>query len=135
VLKQRLNHLPWQQIKRFGVVGVVSTLAHVVGALFAIESVGLSPVIGSLVGFSLSFVVSYLGNALWTFKAETAMDKTQFARYAVLAGSGFIFNSLIMAGVTEGFGLSHRIGLGVIVFTWPSISFLINRYWIFKDHQ
>lgn len=58
------------QLFRFGVVGVVSSLGHLVLYLAQVELLDVQPHYANGVAYVLMLSVTYLGNHKWTFERE-----------------------------------------------------------------
>ena len=129
-----LASLP-RQGTRFAIVGLLTTATHVVIAIILIELVEWHPVPGNLVGFLASFVVAYLSNALWTFRAYSELNWRSFSKYAGLAVFGLFYNASIMALVVNVLQQPYFWGLAAIILSWPLISFLGIRHWVFGSQK
>lgn len=119
------------EASRFVVVGILNTAVHVTMAVALIELAGYHPVPGNLLAFLAALIVGYAGNALWTFRGRSGVDGLTFGRYILVALSGVVYNAAVMALAVEVFRLGYQVGLAAIIMSWPAMSFLIMRYWVF----
>lgn len=125
---------PFQQVFRFGVVGVSATIVHFVVALVMNEQFGVSPLWSNLIAFACAWPVSYLGNYFWTFDTDSNHGKS-ILRFAIAAICGLLLSQLIVWVVAEYMGYSLRIALIPALMLVPVFSFVMSRYWVFPaDH-
>ncbi len=120
----------------YGIVGLLSAATHFLAALYAIDILLLSPIVGNLGAFVFGALVSYLGNTFWTFGHRRGITffsgQQRFTRYLLLAVCGFVYNAIGMLLLTKWTAFSPAICIFLIVVSWPAISFLLCRYWIFR---
>ncbi|WP_180996041.1 GtrA family protein [Tabrizicola aquatica] len=122
------------QILRFGGVGGVATLAHVLAALAAGLVLQLSPQQANLAGFLTAVLVSYFGHANYTFQAGRGASG-QFLRFAVVALAGYAASSLTVALVTQALGLPFGLAMAAVAVVVPASSFLAMRSWVFAGRE
>jgi len=116
---------------RFGLVGGLSTLVHVI-AFFVFERVfGWGPTPSTTAAFMIAVGVSYVLHRSWTFQAE-GLHTRHFPRFAFIALTGLGINVGVMHLTTEVLELSSLLGLAIVVTVVPAVSFLGNRYWGFR---
>jgi putative flippase GtrA len=115
----------------FAVFGLIASGVHILTALSA-ASFGLAPLVANIVGYSCAVSVSYLGNALLTFRTG-AFRRAQFVRFLAVSLSAFCLNqSIVFLGV-------HRLGrpfpqaLVVAVVVAAGFSFLLSKFWAFRN--
>ena len=119
------------QLARFGGVGVLATIVHILVALVARNAVELAPLLANFVGFGVAFVVSYNGHARFTFGAsETPFP--QFLRFLFVALFGLAVSTGTVWLIDIQLGLSFSfamISVGVLV---PAATFVALRFWVFN---
>ena len=119
------------EVARFATVGVLATLVHsvVTALVFVVTDMAL---LANLSGFLIAFLVSATGHVLWTFP-NTANRRTAVTRFFVVAAFGFtVSNGLLIAGSSlwpEATPLALAVAVGIV----PIISFLLSRFWAFRD--
>jgi len=133
------------QLSKFVLVGALNTFVDL-GVLnllmfFSGVSVGLLYSVFKAFSFFCSVVNSYFWNKFWTYeKKDTAVGVKEFAKFALVAGTGFVINvsiaSLIVNLVGPQFGISAKLwaNIGAIiaticVFMW---NFLGYKLIVFK---
>ena len=119
------------QVLRFAGIGICATLVHVTVALAVGTALNLSPMSANLAGFTLAFVVSYLGHIKFTFRVATP-NTSHLRRFLVLSALSLVLSSAITAIATaQGATLTQAmICVGLIV---PAVSFIGARFWAFSD--
>ena len=120
------------QAIRFGAVGGVATLSHVLIAIFAELALQLDPQMANFVGFLTAVLVSYFGHAGYTFQSGPGSSK-QFLRFALVAAAGYAASSLTVALVTQYLGLPFALAMALVVAVVPVASFLAMRFWVFQS--
>jgi putative flippase GtrA len=122
----------FRQLIRFGSVGGFATLAHISIGLTVQRAFSVSPQEANLVGFLVGVVVSYLGNAYFTFAVHPKSVR-QMLRFALLSLVGLAASSatvwLIATHLELGF-VAAMVAVGVIV---PPLTFLAMRLWVFDS--
>ena len=120
----------FRQLIRFGGIGGMATLVHVVVAMVMHESFGTSPLNANFAGFASALLLSYVGHAHLTF-GTSINEGSQFIRFVfvglIALGSSsslvWILNSTL--GVNFGFAM---VAVAVLV---PVLSFFALRFWVF----
>lgn len=127
------------QYVRFGVVGLVATAVHVGFFVLLIEWLTVRPLSANVVAFCIAVLVSYLGNFHWTFRADAqTLDKDDcrqpiiFLKFAVVAVTGLLLNTLAVYMVMEVLQLPYGYALIVMVGLVPIVVFLLNKFWAFR---
>ena len=127
---------PWAwQFLRFGSVGALATLIHVVAYAGFIETVGVTPVTANVLAFSIAVAVSFAGHASWTFRHEYRQSgrgtHVLFARFAISAVLGLLLNTLFVFVLVTWLGLAYGWAIPGFVFITPLVLFIVNRLWVF----
>ena len=119
------RELPW-----FAVIGVAASVTHVIVALSAARWLGMAPLTANTVAFCVALCVSYLGNAVVTFRVEPWRLRA-FLKFCVLAVAGFILNQAIVYGLTVRLGWPFWASLLVVVALVPPATFVLSKVWAF----
>ena len=129
---QAMRHL--LQYLRFGSVGLVATVVHVLAFVTLIELAATSPLLANLLAFALAVLVSFGGHRRWTFRPEAAgprHPKAALLKFILVALLGLTLNSLAVYLITELLDLSYRYALLVMIGIVPLIVFLLSKHWVF----
>jgi putative flippase GtrA len=119
------------QLIRFGGVGGLATLAHVVVALAARQSLPVTDQQANIIGFLAAVSLSYIGHARVTFRAPVG-SVDQVLRFAVLSLLGLATSSLTVWIVTAGLGLGFGVAMAAVAVLVPAATFLAMRFWVFR---
>ena len=120
-----------KQALRFGLVGIVATLVHVVTVLVMHYLAGFSTLWANAIAFLTAWTVSYIGNWLWTFEAPTAHSHSA-PRYFFVGIAGFALNQVIVEITTNWWAWPMWLALVPVVMVVPLVSFLASRYWAYR---
>ncbi len=118
------------QLLRFGIVGGLATLVHVLAALSARAAFGLTEQKANLIGFCVAVLVSYIGHMRFTFDIRGG-SRAQFLRFVVMSGLSLAISSGLVWLVTAQLGFSFTVAMGAVVVLVPAASYLAMRLWVF----
>ena len=119
-----------KQLVRFGGVGGLATVVHVLVALTMQRAFSIPPQGANLVGFSAAVLLSYLGHARFTFGVD-AKSAPQFLRFLFLSGLGLLTSSATVWLVTGWLGSSFTVAMILVAILVPAASFVAMRLWVF----
>lgn len=122
------------QLVRFGFVGGLATLVHVLAALSAKAAFDLPEQRANLVGFSVAVLVSYLGHMRFTFAIREG-SSTQFLRFVIMSGLSLAISSGAVWLMTIELGFSFAAAMGAVAVLVPGASFLAMRFWVFSTNS
>ena len=116
----------FQQIARFGVIGVLA-FAIDYGFLYAItEWLGIHYLISSVLSFSISVIFNYIASVLWVFDVKQETSKTRnFILFIVFSVIGLGINQLVMWLGVESLGLHYmlvKIFATAVVMVWNFVT-------------
>lgn len=117
------RQLPW-----FVVFGLAASATHLAVALAAAHWLGMAPLAANTLAFACALGVSYLGNAMVTFKVAP-WRAGAFARFCVLSVASFGLNQAIVYALTVRSGWPFWASLLVVLATVPPLTFLLARSW------
>ena len=118
-----------KQFLRFCVVGVASTSAYLIASTILLVGFDKSLIVANLGGFFAAAIISYLGNALWSF--ETTGEARSFLKFLVLCAVVFVTSVVISNWVTRT-GLPQYYGILLTAGIIPFISFGLQKLWVFQ---
>jgi putative flippase GtrA len=120
-----------RQFSRFGLIGVISTVVHVVVGLALNELAGMNAFWANLVAFCCALGVSYLGQTRLTFPESTA-DGPAFTRFVAVTIVGLTLNQVIVWVTTSFFGGPYRLALAIVVIAVPAVTVPLLKYWALR---
>lgn len=112
-------------------MGFFATLAYYVLGLFFVNLLKLPLLVGNTLAFLLSFVVSYIGQAHWTFKTNRSIGET-LPKFAMAQIFGFFLNSFIIDTLCRRFTIPYPLAMLVAIGIVPLVTFLLCKFWIFR---
>jgi len=121
----------FRQLLRFGLVGALATLVHMLIGATLIHS-GWPALGANPVSFVIAFVVSFMGHYGFSFSDQEADIVTSLKRFSIVACGGFIVNEALLAlliwsgAVPQIFALIFSTGAAAIG------SFFASRNWAFQ---
>lgn len=126
---------PWQyalghRLFRFGVVGGAATASYFLLGLLFVNLLSFPPLLGNALAYALSFIVSYLGQCLWTFEAKNGSHLKMLPRFAIAQGIGLVINSCIIV-ICMRLGLGYELSMLVAIFLVPVFVYLVCKFWVF----
>ncbi len=115
------------KIVRYGVVGGISTFIHFLFAFLYIYSINNSVFQSNIVGFLIAYVFSYLMQSKFVFEHKVNIEKA--VKYFIVQ-----FGALLMAiAMSNLFEYKSYIRTVIIVVLLPLITFVIHKFWTFKE--
>ena len=116
---------------RFGIVGGAASLTYYFCGLFFVNLLGLPVLAGNTLAFVISFAVSYLGQALWTFQGKGG-HRTMLPRFAATQGVALGFNSVLIWLLVRA-GISYAVAMWVAIAAVPVAVYFICKLWVFRS--
>lgn len=115
---------------RFSVVGVAATAAYIIVSMAMISFGAVNPVVGSVMGFCASFLISYFGHFRFTF-AATGGHRDYLLKFAVNSIAVLLFSTFMVWLVASVLRMDYRIAVGISAIVIPVFNYLVSRFWIF----
>lgn len=116
---------------RFALVGLAATLLHMSVVWTLIDRGSMLPLLANLLAFLTAFCVSFVGHYFWTF-GPTGDPARAMRRLFVIAGSAFLVNTIVLAGLLEAAWVVPEVAAVVAAAVVPLISYLASRLWGFR---
>ena len=121
------------QILRYIVNGVIATCVHYAVltlniTIFGIESAGLANIIAACFGITASFV----GNRYFVFPQSNGRLLMQSVKFIGFYGSIAVMHGLLLWVWTDIQGLDYRLGFLLATSIQVSLSFMGNKWLVFK---
>ena len=117
-----------QQITKYGMVGVISTLIHIGAASVFVRFVYESLVISNVAGFACAFCFSYVSQSRFVFASGLTWKKAlKFLLVQVIA----LILAIHVAQLAESVSIYAKIFM-VAVFL-PVCAFFVHKLWTFAD--
>lgn len=115
----------------FACVGIAATATHYSVAILLVELLGVSVLSANVVGYCGAVSVSYFGHSMLTFRVPSS--KARLIRYLVVSLSALILSQLLLAFLTAKQWFHYKINMGVVVTTVPVVSYLLSKFWVYRE--
>lgn len=120
-----------RQALRFGLIGSLATLLHLVTGALLIHS-GCSPLLANAVSFLIAFTVGFWGHANYSFADQNSDLTIAIKRFSVVALVGFLLNETLFAILLS---QTHLRPVHALILTTgfaALFTFLFSRNWAFR---
>jgi putative flippase GtrA len=128
----KYEHRYVQKVIAYGCVGIIGTIVHLSTLIILVETFNLDAVLSSSVGFTLTLLISFFLNKVYTFKIKSKKPSHLFLKYVLTSLFGLLLNISLMYVNTTILQLHYLIGHLAVVILIPIINFILNNYWTFK---
>jgi putative flippase GtrA len=118
------------RVVRFGLAGLVSTLAYFLLINALVLAAGMPPVAASVCAYLLSLGISYLLQSRFTFRVN-ADSVGQVARFVITSLAGLIVSWCVMAITIDVLTWPYFVGAVAICVLIPLVNFFVFRGWVF----
>jgi putative flippase GtrA len=120
------------QLLRYGIAGLgVTALSAGVYSACAVYG-HLAPMLANVVGYGCGLVAGYLVHSRWSFAGSREDEAATIARFVGATLFGFALNSFWVWLLTGVMHLPPLAPVPAMMGVTPVLSFLINRYWVFR---
>ncbi|MCA0041998.1 GtrA family protein [Celeribacter litoreus] len=119
------------QLLRFGFVGALATLVHMLIGATLIHS-GWPALASNPVSFLIAFVISFMGHYGFSFADQEKEMGTSLRRFIVVACSGFVVNETILGFLVWSSSLSQVSSLLLSTGVAAMVTFFASRNWAFR---
>lgn len=120
-----------QQMLRFGLIGVLATLVHMVIGFVLIQS-GWQPLNANMVAFCIAFLVSFVGHLGFSFADQNTSLFNALWRFFIVALAGFAVNETLLTILLSLGSLSDTTALFASTSCAAALTFLLSRTWAFR---
>lgn len=130
----RSNEL-YQQVLRFGIVGVLSAASEFGLLILLVEKFGLGYMQANFIAFCFVVIVNYIASRLWIFGAGSFSKGVEFISFFVVVLIGLGINQLSMYFWVESFAMDYRLAKILalaLVIIW---NFLAKKYFVFRRRK
>ncbi len=118
---------------RFLTVGVGAALLLFVLS-WLLVSLGLSPFVGSVTAYAISFVVAYSAQRSWTFGGKHD-HATAMPRYLALQVGCAVFSGLVSHVAATRFAMPPLSMSASATVAASAVSYVLSSVWVFRDDR
>lgn len=119
------------RIVRFAAVGMAATAVHLAVSLTLATGFGVPDQRANFLAFGTAFWFSFWGQYHWTFRSKASYRKT-LPRFLLVAVAGYSASAMVIEGLLEINAISREIRLSVAALAVPTITYLLNRFIVFR---
>jgi putative flippase GtrA len=116
---------------RFGLVGVMATVVHIVVVSFVLSETLLPTLLANTLAFLAATCISFTGNYIWTFQSP-GDPRRAMRRFLLISVSAFVANTLLLVTIIQAGWLSPLFATISSAAIIPLITFLASRLWGFQ---
>lgn len=120
-----------KQVLRFGMVGALATLVHIVIGATLIHS-GWPALWANAMAFLIAFVISFMGHFGFSFVEQASDLPTSLKRFGAVALGGFIFNETLLALLLHMSNVPPTLALILTTGLTATGTFILSRNWAFR---
>ncbi len=120
----------YQQVLRFGLVGVMATIVHMSCVIILVEQVSMPPLIANIFAYLLALNVSFWGHRHFTFNHRAPIRNT-LGRFLLVSGAGFAFNESLFFVFLHWFNHYYPVALMLTLTLTPLLTFVLGKLWVF----
>ncbi len=120
------------QFLRFGFVGAIATLVHMLIGAMLIHS-GWTALVANPISFLIAFVVSFMGHYGFSFSDQEKEMATSLKRFALVACAGFVVNETLLALLVWLTPLPQIASLIISTGAAAIVTFVSSRNWAFRQ--
>lgn len=124
----KIKHLFSHKIVRYVLVGGVSTLIHILIASLYIYFINDSVSQSNIIGFLVAYVFSYLVQSKLVFQHAVNLQKA--IKYFIVQ-FGALLLAIFLSEIFDSYNSYLRTL--IVVALLPFITFVIHRFWTFKE--
>ena len=132
--QQVLAHPASRQLIRYIIAGLfVTWLATSVYSALVLHHV--DPFLANAGSTLVGLMVGYAVHSRWSFKGgRNDGEALQLGRFLISAGIAFAINSFWIWLIVKQLGFPPLAATPLMMAATPILSFLLNRYWVFRAH-
>jgi putative flippase GtrA len=132
--QQVLAHPASRQLMRYIIAGLIVTwFAATVYSVLVLKHIG--PYLANVGSTATGLVTGYFIHSRWSFKGGRKDSETlQLGRFLIAAAIAFAINNFWIWLTVQQLGLPPLAPVPLMMAATPVLSFLLNRYWVFRAH-
>jgi len=117
---------------RFTAIGVASAAIYAVITFALIAGLGVSPILGSILGYCGAIPFSFLGHRQFSFRSDGRWT-IQALRFCLIHGLNIAVTGGSMAYATQTLGIAYYWGMLIASVLVPVANFLFMNLWVFRE--
>jgi len=126
------DYLPlFLQLFRFGVVGLTAAGIHFSTVVLLVQYLSIAPLVANIIGFIISFQMSYWGHRVWTFNATDILHRDAFPKLVLVQILNFIANEILFY-IFLSLHFPYQLALLIVLTVLPVFTFISSKLWVFR---
>lgn len=122
-----------RQLIRYAFAGLCITQFATFAYSAFVIFLGVDPLFANLLSTACGLGAGYLVHSRWSFATEAKDGEAwQVGRFVIASLFAFLVNTMWVWLTTKALHLSPLAPVPLMMLATPWISFLLNRYWVFK---
>jgi putative flippase GtrA len=122
-----------RQLIRYAIAGLGVTQFAACVYSAAVLCLGVDPLVANVISTSFGLAAGYLIHSRWSFGTRGESNEAwQVGRFVLASLFAFLINSIWVLLLTKVLRLPPLAPVPLMMLATPWISFLLNRYWVFK---
>jgi len=121
------------QLLRYGAIGLASNAA-LYAAYLLISWLGLGPKVAMSTVYCAGVLGTFVFNRRWAFSHDGAVSGA-LVRYAATYAGAYVFNMTAVLVLVDIVGLPHRWVVLALIFISAGITFLVQKFWVFRAER
>ena len=130
-IRQILELKSFKQLRRFLIIGGISTLISYSVFLASIHLLSLHYIFANILAFIISIIFSYNFNKRWSFEAAQ-QQRSHLLGYLTLYLTSLVVGTVILRTVVEFFGIIPEIAFIISLFFTTTMNFFGIKFLVFK---
>lgn len=133
-LRSLMAHPASRQLVRYIVAGLaVTQMAALIYSGLVLQ--GFSPYLANIGSTACGLLVGYTVHSRWSFRGgQGGRESLQLGRFLLASGIAFAINNFWIWLLVQQLHLPPLAPVPLMMAATPCLSFLLNRYWVFKAH-
>ncbi|MDB5693449.1 MAG: GtrA family protein [Alphaproteobacteria bacterium] len=132
-LRPLLESRGFAQLVRFAIGGLAVTLLSVLVYVGFAYGLRIHPLAANTLSYGAGLAAGYAVHSRWSFRGDRrGEDGTMVLRFLVASGFAFTLNSFWVWLTTIALHLSPLAPVPAMMFVTPLMSFVLNRWWVFR---
>jgi putative flippase GtrA len=122
----------FHRVPRFIAVGCTAAAVHFGVVLLLVSHGVAAPLLANVAGWSLAFIVSFLGQWRFTFRAQAAPMGQALQRFLVLSLGGFAANEAAYAALLRWTNVRYDVLLAFVLLGVAFATYVLSSRWAFR---
>lgn len=123
-----------RQLVRYALAGLLVTqFAAAIYSMLVLQS--LNPYAANVSSTACGLIVGYVIHSRWSFRGgRKDSEALQLSRFLLAAAVAFAINNMWIWLLVSRMNLPAITPVPLMMVVTPCLSFLLNRYWVFRAH-